>query len=203
MNPPHRVNCTPTGVETPLRATRGRIFHSFFILLLLRFFITFFFSTDIGPAPRTVCPLHNNLERRLQGNSSSHPIVHLFLTMTNICLLHHCSFFSWMIEWDDNRCRSLVAGPDGLAVRSGIGRKGLLTKENHCNSFFFFFLVHSLFQGRFCSHCTSEVPHSSSQQVQTTTGTRSPNLQSVAHYTRLAIPCRALHYSLAIVFPSQ
>jgi hypothetical protein len=77
--------------------------------LLLHHF--FFLSTDIRTVPRTICTLCNDLQWRTQGNSLPLTILSILaLTMTNICLLHHCSLFSQEIKLGDNGYRLSGSG---------------------------------------------------------------------------------------------
>jgi hypothetical protein len=57
--------------------------------------------------------------------SPSHQLVNLLLTMANICLLHHCSFFFRGSNGVTTGIGSLAAGMVGHVVKLGIGQKGL------------------------------------------------------------------------------
>jgi hypothetical protein len=77
----------------PRLAIRRHFPHLPFFASSLHFHF-FFLSIDIGTAPQTTLSLYNVLELQTLCNSLRLTILSIFfLTITNICLLHHCSFF--------------------------------------------------------------------------------------------------------------
>jgi hypothetical protein len=115
--------------------------------------------------------------------------------MTNICLLHHCSFFLRRSNKLATDIDSLAPGLDRHVVRLGIGRKGIRKSGETLATCF---QAHSLFYCRICNHCTAKQHSSLAHSLWTlelpllSSLDTSPLLHSLGHDTRLVIPSPVL-----------
>jgi hypothetical protein len=123
--------CSPPGVSNSARGNKFLSAHESYSLPPLCFFITFYFYIDIDNAPLATRLLYNDLERRMQGNSLLLTISPIFcLTMTNFCLLHQWSFFTWNIEWNGNGYRLSDIGTEWTRTFSDWTQ--WITKNSQC-----------------------------------------------------------------------
>jgi hypothetical protein len=109
---------------------------------------------DTSAARRKTCPLYNDFEWRMQGNSRRLTISSIFIWQwLTIAFCNVAPFFLGRFNRMATDIGSLAPGHDGHALGSGMGNKGI-TLETPRNCFFLW--VHSFFRCRLYSHYTLE-----------------------------------------------